>query len=476
MATTIPAAITTPDRVETRIGTLEFFDGFPTPETVERVYDNLDFMRGVEAFLSGCPAASLYAMLEGIGSNGVDRNGAISITETLLDARALYLTPNTESVYIGGRLDLRDGPVVVESPPNTLGMVNDHFFRYVSDMGNAGPDRGKGGKYLYLPPDWDGDVPEGYFAFRSPTYKNLMFWRGFLVDGDPQPAIDAAKELIKVYPMGETADAADMKFVNTSGRFHNTIHANDIHFYEEVRAVIEEEPAAAFSPEILGLLAEIGIEKGRPFAPDTRMREILVQSAAVGNATARALSFRPRDLRAFYYDDSAWFTAFVGGSHEFLRESGARDLDARTMFHYGYTAVTPAMVAKLVGAGSQYAVAAIDAEGNYLDGSKTYSLTLPAGIPAKDFWSFVNYDPQTRSLLQTPGTVFPSVSSQSGAVQANADGSTTIWFGPEPPAGKESNWVPTVPGKGWFTVLRLYGPLEPWFDQTWKPGEIRPAE
>jgi hypothetical protein len=476
MATDIPVSITTPDRVETRIGTLEFFDGFPTQETVDLVYNNLDFLRGMEAFLSVCPAASLEAMLKGIASVGVDRNGAISITETLLDARALYLTPNTESVYIGGLLDLSNGPVVVESPPNTLGMVNDHFFRYVSDMGNAGPDKGAGGRYLYLPPGWEGEVPESYFTYRSPTYKNLMFWRGFLVNVDPQPAIDAAKKLIKVYPLGETADAADMKFVNTSGRFHNTIHANDTHFYEEVQTVIDEEPAAAFSPEILGLLAAIGIEKGRPFSPNARMRGILEEAAAVANATARAISFRTRDSRAYYYKDSAWFSAFVGGSHEFLRESGARDLDARTMFHYGYTAVTPAMVVKIVGVGSQYAIAALDANGNYLDGSKNYSLTLPPGIPAKDFWSFVNYDPQTRSLLQTPTTQFPSVSSQSGDVVANADGSTTIWFGPEPPAGKESNWVPTVPGKGWFTVLRLYGPLDPWFDKTWKPGEVELIE
>ena len=476
MATDIPAAITTPDRVETRIGTLEFFDGFPTPATVDLVYDNLDFLRGMEAFLTAMPAASLDALLDGIGDVGVDRNGAISITETLLDARALYLTPNTESVYIGGSLDLRDGPVVVESPPNTLGMVNDRFFRYISDMGNAGPDRGEGGRFLYLPPDWEGEVPEGYFTYRSPTNRNLMFWRGFLVDGDPGPAIEAAKALIRVYPLGETADAADMKFVNTSGQFHNTIHANNIHFYEEVRVAVDDEPASAFSSELLGLLAAIGVEKGSPFAPDDRLRAILEEAAAVGNATARALSFRARDPRAFYYEDSAWFTAFVGGSHEFLRASGALDLDARTMFHYGYTAVTPAMVAKIVGVGSQYAVAALDAEGDYLDGSKTYSLTLPAGIPARDFWSFVNYDPQTRSLLQTPGTPFPSVSSQSGSVQSNADGSTTVWFGPEPPAGGESNWVPTVRGKGWFTVLRIYGPLEPWFDQSWRPGELEPVE
>jgi hypothetical protein len=375
-------------------------------------------------------------------------------------------------VYIMTWLDLSEGPVVVESPPNTLGMVNDFFFRYVADLGNAGPDRGQGGKYLFLPPDWEGDVPGDHFTFRSPTVGNVMFWRGFLVDGDPAPAAQAARDIVRIYPLGTSADRAEMEFINSSGKFFNTIHANDIHFYEEVREVIDEEPAEAFSSELLGLLAAIGIEKGPHFKPDARMRSILEDAVAVGNATARAISFSTRDRRAFYYEDSAWFNPFVGGSYEFLGESGARDLDARTMFHYPYTAVTPAMAVKIVGAGSQYAIAAVDANGDFLDGSKTYSLILPAGIPAKDFWSFVNYDPQTRSLLQTPTTPFPSVSSQGGKVQANADGSTTVWFGPEPPAGMEHNWVPTMPGKGWFTILRLYGPLEPWFDKTWRPGEI----
>lgn len=476
MATDIPRSITTPDRVETRIGTLEFFDGFPTEETAQLVYDNLDFLRGMETFLTTIQAGSMEAVHRGYLDAGYERNGDIILTEQLMDAHSLFLTPNTESVYIMTWLDLSDGPVVVESPPNTLGMVNDAYMRYVSDMGNAGPDRGKGGKFLYLPPNWEGEVPEGYFTFRSPTFGNAMFWRGFLVNGDPAPAIKAAKELIKIYPLGKTADDANMRFINSSGLSYNTIHANDISYYDEIKDVIDREPAAALSPETLGLLAAIGIEKGKPFAPDARMKKILTGAVAVGNATARAISFRARDPRAYYYDDSGWFNAFVGGSYQFLRDSGARDLDGRTMFHYGYTAVTPAMIMKIVGVGSQYAITATDINGDYLDGSKTYSLTLPADIPAKDFWSFVNYDPQTRSLLQTPGTPFPSVSSQSGDVQSNADGSTTIWFGPEPPAGKESNWAPTISGKGWFTVLRLYGPLESWFDKSWRPGELEPVE
>jgi hypothetical protein len=475
MTTDIPASITTPDRVETRIGTLEFFDGFPTPETVELVYDNLDFMRGVEAFLSTMPAASILAMREGLRDVAGRDSGVVMITEDLMDSHSLYLTPNTESVYIGSFLDLSDGPIVVESPPNTLGMVNDFFYRYVADLGNAGPDRGKGGKYLFLPPEWKGDAPDGYFTYRSPTYSNLLFWRGFLVDGDPAPAVEMVKKLVKIYPLDRPQDRDQISFINGSGVFHNTIHANNIDFYREVSEVIDEEPASAFSPELLGLLAAIGVEKGQPFKPQGRMRKTLEEAVAVGNATARAISFRARDRRAYYYDDSAWFNPFVGGSHEFLRESGGRDLDARTMFHYPFTAVTPAMALQMVGVGSQYAIAAVDADGNYLDGSKTYSVTLPPGIPAKDFWSFVIYDPQTRSLLQTPRTVFPSLSSQSGQVEMNANGSSTIWFGPEAPAGKEQNWIQTVPGKGWFTILRLYGPLESWFDKTWRPGELEPV-
>ena len=352
-------------------------------------------------------------------------------------------------------------------------MVNDFFFRYVADMGNAGPDKGKGGKYLFLPPGWDGEVPDGYFTFRSPTSGNLMFWRGFLVDGKPDQTVRSVKEMVKVYPLAWPDDRDTMRFVEFSGVSHNTVHANTVDFYREVHEVIDTEPASAFSAELLGLLSAIGIHKGTRFEPDERMRITLVEAAAVANATARAISFRSRDPEAFIYENSAWFTFFVGGSHEFLTETGARNLDARTLFHYPATAISPAMTAKMVGVGSQYACATLDANGNYLDGSKNYKVTLPKSIPAKDFWSFVLYDPQTRSILQTPSTAKPSLGSQSNPKPAiNDDGSYTIYFGPTAPEGKESNWIQTVPGKGWFTILRLYGPLEPWFDKSWKPGEI----
>ena len=476
MATEIPASITTPDKVETRIGTLEFFDGIPTEKTTDLLYDNLIFMRGVEAFLNGIPGASLLALQQGSHDIGAE-SGDITITEGLMDSHSLFLTGNTESVYMGTSLDLSNGPMVVESPPNTLGMLNDQYFRYVADLGNVGPDKGKGGKFLFLPPEWEGETPEGYFTYQSRTFGHLLFWRGFLVDGKPDATVKMAKETIKIYPLAsDPKQRKKMKFINYTGVYYNTVHANNIKFYHEIHTVIDQEPAAAFSPEFLGLLAGIGIEKGKPFAPDTETLETLKEAVAVGNATARAISFRSRDPRAYYFENSAWFTPFVGGNHEFMKESGARDLDARTMFHYPYTAITPAMTLKMVGIGSQYAVAAVDKDGAYLDGSKNYRLVLPKNIPAKDFWSFVLYDPQTRSMLQTPDTDYPSLSSQAGDVQANADGSYTIYFGPEAPKGQEGNWVQTVLGKGFFTIMRLYGPLDPWFDKTWRPGEIEQVE
>lgn len=262
-----------------------------------------------------------------------------------------------------------------------------------------------------------------------------------------------------------------MKIVNVSGKEFNTIHANNFHFYEEVNNVVQYEPNEAYHPEVLGQLAAIGIVKGKPFAPDERMKKILTEAVAVGNATARTITFKARMKDAYYYPNSAWFTGFVGGSYEFLLEPGVRYLDARVLFHYYATGITPAMAIKRVGIGSQYAGATTDKDRKPLDGGKTYKMHLPPNIPAKEFWSFVVYDNQTRSMLQTDQQ-FPSIGSDKKDIVINADSSVDVWFGPTAPKGHEANWVQTVPGKGWNVLLRLYGPLESWFDKTWKPGEF----
>ncbi len=471
MTTDIPESITTPDSVETRIGTLKFFDGFPDDATTQKVYDNLDFMRGVEAFLNAVPGASAEGFRTGWGAQGADNNQTVLIMENLMDSKSLFLTPNTESIYNMAWLDTSEGPLVLETPPNVLGIIDDHWFKYVGDFGNAGPDKGKGGKYLLLPPGYEGEIPEGYVVLHSPTYGNLMFFRGFLDNGSTKTAVDNTKKFFKVYLLSEANNPPPMKFINVSGKEFNTIHANDFHFYEEVNAIVQYEPNEALNPETLGLLAAIGIEKGKKFAPDARMKKILTEAVAVANATARALTFRPRIEGVYYYPDRHWFTSFPGGSYEFLKQPGVRNLDARVLFHYYATGITPAMAMKIVGVGSQYAAATTDSKGKPLDGSKTYKIHLPPNIPAKNFWSFVVYDNQTRSMLQTDQQ-FPSISSLKKGVVVNADNSVDVWFGPTAPKGHEANWVQTDPGKGWNSLFRLYGPGQSWFDKTWKPGDF----
>lgn len=483
----IPETIMTPDRVETRIGTLEFFDGMPDDDTVRMCYDNLDFLRGVETFLNGIPATSIEGIRLGQTSLGATEPHHCVIFDRLMDSDPLFLTGNTDTVYASLFLDLkRDGATVVEIPPKCgPGTVNDAFFRFVVDMGIPGPDAGAGGKYLILPPDDERDIhpPEGgmeavvdgetYWVARSTSYVNWLILRGFLVDGKPDAAAAMFKNGLRVYPLKDSRNPPAMKFISGSEKPFNTIHANDFHFYEELHDVIEREPVSMLDPELRGLFAAIGIQKGEPFAPDKRMMELLTDAVAVGNATARSIWLRSRMEGTQIYPDSAWCTGFVGGSHEWLKDNGegGRYLDARTLFFYMATVNTPAMVMKMVGAGSQYAAAYTDEDGNYLDGGKSYRLNVPAGVPAKDFWSVVVYDPQTRSQLQT-GQPLPSKNNKLHELIANDDGSIDLYFGPSPPPGKEANWIETVPGKGWFTLLRLYGPLEPWFDKTWRIGEF----
>jgi hypothetical protein len=471
----IPESIMTPDKVVTRIGTLEFFDGIPTKKTASLLYDNLDFLRGVETFLNGMPATSMEALRRGLAAIGARNSNQVVIMDQLMDSNPLFLTGNTDTVYCTTFLDLKkDGPTVVEIPAGAgPGTVNDAFFRFVIDMGPPGPDKGKGGKYLILPPDYKGKEPKGYFTAKSTSWVNWIILRGFLVDGKPDSSSKLFREGVRIYPLAKAANPPAMEFINGSKKVFNTIHANNFEFFEELHTVIDREPVEMLDPELRGLFSAIGIQKGKPFAPNARMKKLLTEAAAVGNGTSRAMLWYERDKSAFLYEDSYWKRGFVGGSYEYLKDDGlgGRNMDARTQFFYFATVNTPAIVMKLIGKGSKYAWGYLDAKGNYLDGGKTYKLNLPKDPPAEKFMSVVVYDPQTRSELQTTQP-FPGKNNTRDKMIVNNDGSIDLYFCPKAPAGKEANWIQTVPGKGWFCLLRLYSPTEAWYDKTWRPGEI----
>jgi hypothetical protein len=505
----IPPGLVTPDKVETRIGTLEFKEGAPSKATLEKIYDSIDSTHALRAFSDTLQGVSIHAFRKGFHSVGVKDNEVLVFSE-LMDAKSLFLTANADTIYVLGFLDLTQGPMVIEAPPKFLGGVQDYWFRWVIDLGLPGPDRGEGGKYLIVPPGYNGPLPEGEFSVaHSRTNFVLWFGRSFLENhSDPKPVVDTIRKFTKVYryepggvgtpiseflagkaKLGRVIPPPPTVFHEGSGKVMNTIPPNDWTFYEMLNEVVQQEPATALDPELMGPIAAIGIIKGKPFAPDTRMKKILTEALALANAESRALFLNPRNPSWTYYPDSAWLNPLFVSGYEFetpipmiTREgakpfppTGYRQLDARRWYFYGVTGITPAMAMRLTGIGSQYLFASLDADKNYLDGGKTYRVTLPKGIPEENFWSFTVYDNMTRSMLDTPQR-YPRAGSQSypsPAAEPNADGSTTIYIGPTQPAGvKRGNWIQTVPGKGWFTWLRLYSPLQPFFDKTWRPSEI----
>jgi len=506
----IPDGIAVPDKMETSIGTLTFRDGAPSAETAQKIYDQLDFTRAYDAYLQGYQLVSLQAMYKGLRDVGVEENGGVIIFSELMDSNSLFLTANADTIYYIFMINVKDGPMVVETPPDALGLFDDFWFQHVIDFGRPGPDRGKGGKFLLLPPGYKGPLPDsGYHIGRPSTNRIAAFGRSFLTNNDPKPTVDIIKKALKIYPYqpggygtsiatllkgwknpkggAKPVERKPVKYTEGTGMVLNTLPPSDHTYYDLLNEIVQEQPAGTLSLEIMGAFAAIGIKKGKPFKPDARMQKILKDAANVGAATGRVLNWKFRDDWAFY-PGSAWYNMLWAGGYDYrtpppkVTDKGIepyptgsyRMLDARFGFFSVATGVTPAMCMRLTGIGSQYLLAAVDKDKNNFDGAKTYKVHLPPNIPEDNFWSFTVYDNQTRSMLRTPQR-FPRAGSQtypSPAAVANADGSFDIYFGPKAPQGKEANWIQTVPGKGWFTILRVYSPTKAYFDKSWRIGEI----
>jgi hypothetical protein len=458
----------TTGRISTRFGDFDFDGGYPVGDSGQRLLEQLIFNRAIEVYLTQLVAVSEIAQREGLRAFGARTAQQVVIWEQLMDSATQLLTANTETVYAIAQLDLKtDGLTVVEAPAEMLGLIQDGIQRYVVDIGPLGPDHGKGGKFLVLPPDYDGEVPEDFFVVRSPTYSALVALRGFQVDGSTEHAVHLIHGL-QIYPLN--ADPRPkMEFLNGSRQPIDTVFPDDDRFFDLLAMLVDEEPAETFAPLARSQMQAVGIGKQTVFAPDTRMRELLGDAARAGSAIARANTFAPS--ANYFYPGKQW--QGVGDLDYTFTINGVPQIDARNNVYYMAIGNSPAMMDKHVGQGSQYLWTYRDADARFLQGDSEYRLHLPPGIPALNFWSVLVYDAVSRSQVQTSQPL-PSVSSYTNPV-VNDDGSIDITFGPNQPAA-EGNWIQTVPGRGWFGMVRFYSPTEQYFDKIWQLDDITRAD
>ncbi len=457
------------ETLKSRYGDFEFRNGYPVGDAGSRLLETQKLNRAIEVYTTQMMRVSEIGLREGMRAFGAKTPQQVVIWENLMDAKTLLLTANTETVYALGHIDLKtNGPAVIEAPAKMLGFVQDGFQRYVTDIGPLGPDKGKGGKFVILPPNYNGNVPKGYFVSRSPTYSVAFAMRGFQVGDKTDQAVALMKQT-KVYPLKSASSPPPMQFMNGSNKDIDTLFPDNLRYFELLAMLVDEEPRELFDPLERWQMQAIGIEKGKPFSPDDSAKALLSEAARIGGAIARANTYgAPPD--GFYYPDRKW-QGVSGASYTFLQD-GTPQVDARNNVYYMAAGNTPAMMEKNVGQGSQYLWAYRDGSGAFLDGAKTYKLRVPPNIPAKAFWSVVVYDALSRSELQN-GQPLPSVSSYT-IPKVNADGQIDIYFGPDAP-NTDVNWIRTVAGKGWFPIFRFYGPTEPFSDKAWVLNDIELA-
>jgi len=473
------------------LSNLPFAENRPTQETAQTLRDELLFQRATQAYLWAMPLINTLGMK--VGSEKVFGAGydVLPVWKKRLDAKTLITTPNSDVIYAMGYVDLgKDGPLVFEAPPNLQGILLDAWQRpipvdggrFFGDVGLPGPDAGKGGSFLLLPPGYEGPVPDGFFVYRSPTNNVFVFLRAFYQDPKNLAPAVTLIEQSKIYPLNGRQTARPMKFPDASGVSVNMLPMSDGTAFDELKKLVDSEGTSLADSDSLGMLASIGIAKGRPFEPDAKTRAILDHAARTAFKMSRVIGFEEvvagRSLRI--YPDRRWINPMADATPENLGgpfdlgwrrvAGGYLDLDARIWFFTNYYSVSPGMLSQTSGRGAKYMIAFVDGNGANLSGGSSYRLRLPRDIPAANFWSVTLYDAENGSGLAN-GQPFPSLGSRDTPTQ-NSDGSTDLFLGPTAPAGKEGNWLATVPGKGYFAVLRLYGPTEAAITKSWKPGDI----
>lgn len=474
-----------------KLANLPFAEGRSTKETAQTLLDELLFQRAIQTYLWAMPLINTLGMQVGSEKAFGAGYNVLPIWKQRLNAKTLITTPNSDLLYAMSYVDLsKDGPLVMEAPPMLQGILMDFCQRpipvdggkFFGDVGLAGPDGGKGGKFLLAPPGYKGPVPEGYYVYRSGTNNVFIFLRGFYDDPKNLTPAVAHLEQTKIYPLIGAAEAKPMEFPDASGVPVNMLPINDGTAFDQLKLLLEREGGNLAGPDWLGMLAAIGMIKGQLFKPDAHNREILDRAAKTAYKMSRVIGFEEIVGGRSYlvYPDRHWTNPVANatsskpvsplGLSGINTTGGYLELDARINFFTNYFSISPGMLSKTPGKGANYMIAFADSEGKPLLGASNYCLNLPPNIPAANFWSMTLYEAENSSGLAN-GQPFPSLGLRDKPA-LNADGTTDIYLGPQVPAGKEGNWLATVPGKGYFAILRLYGPTEPAIDKSWKPGDI----
>lgn len=468
------------------LANLSFPNNQPSKEAVTTLNDELLFQRATQVYLWALPAVGLMAMKEGSEKTFGSGYNVFPVWKKRLDARTLITTPNSDVIYAMSYVDVgKDGPLVIEVPPSQQGILDDFWERpipgptvdgkaYAGDVGLPGPDKGKGGKFLVLPPGYEKNIPPNYFTYRSRTNNVLVFWRAFFKD---PKQLDTPNKLIaktRIYPLGKEAQAKPMQFPDASGVTVNMLYPRDSSYFDMLSRFVESEIVDPTDADWRGMLAAIGIVKGQAFSPDAHTRSILDAAAKTAFKTSRVLMYANMETRpgALIYPDRKYVDPNRSGADDYNwmdKSESFRDLDTRTGLYSIVYATSPFMMTNVVGMGARYVTTFKDADNQFLDGSKSYRLHLPANIPAAIFWSVTLYDSLTASGLDN-GQPFPSINTMDKP-KTNPDGSIDFYFGPRSP-GEGKVWLATLPDKGFFMILRLYGPTKTYFDKTWKLDDV----
>ncbi|MGC4935113.1 DUF1254 domain-containing protein [Gordonia sp. DT30] len=466
--------------------------GYPTPDAQRQLEDELFFQRAVQVYLWSLPAMNMWAMKRGLEAVSGSGYNVMSVPEKRLTPATVITTPNSDLIYGLTFADLSvTGPLVIEAPPKIQALVDDFWHRpltgpvidgvrYLGDVGIPGPDHGVGGKYLIVPDGYDGEIDrDEYFVFTSRTNGVFIFARGFFhsVD-DLSPGVKSVEGIV-VRPLN--GDAKPMEYKHVSDVPVDALFAQDGSYFDSLDDFIQSERVDRIDPYMHGMLAALGIRKGGVFAPSARERTILDLAARTAwNMSKTVASGYDEDERARWWSDRHWVAHVKTDPDDFMhtvldeewrnRETGHTDVNAKIHMFTNHYSISTGMMSSIVGMGAKYGDAYKDSDGEFLRGENTYTITLPPNPPAGLFWSVTVYDAETAAGVDAKGQKYPSLNGMND-LDYNADGSITLTVGPNPPDAAR-NWLRTVPGRGWFSLFRFYGPKQEFFDRKYKPGDF----